>query len=106
MIDNKAVCMTTYMNNDRDNNTVEIGSIWNSKSIRCTTFNTKFKLMLLEHAYEKLGCICVEFWRHFMNHQSEMGIEIKKARLKGILRSNAIQKNGPIRDKAIYFFIN
>jgi len=32
--------------------------------------------MLLEQAYEKLGCICVEFWTHFMNHQSEIGIEI------------------------------
>ena len=41
-----------------------------------------------------------------MNHQSEIGIEIKKARLKGILRSNAIQKNGLIRDKAVYLSIN
>ena len=38
--------------------------------------------MLLEQAYEKLGCICVEFWTHFMNHQSEIGIEIKKASLR------------------------
>ena len=41
-----------------------------------------------------------------MSHQSEIGIEIKKARLKGILRSITIQKNGPIRDKAAYLFIN
>ena len=33
--------------------------------------------------YEKLGCICVEFRTYYMNHQSEIGIEIKKARLKG-----------------------
>ena len=57
--------------------------------------------MLPEHAYEKLGCICVEFWTHFMNHQSEIGIEIKKVMLNGILRSDAIQKIGPIRDKAL-----
>ena len=106
MIDNEAVFMTTYMISDRDNNRVESGSTWNSKSFRSATLNTECKLMLLEHAYEKLGCICVEFWRHFMNHQSEMGIEIKKARLEGILRSNAIQKIGPISDQVVYLFIN
>ena len=78
MIVSEAVCMTPYINSDRDNNRVEFGSIWNSKSIRCATLNTKCKLMLLEHAYEKLGCICVEFWTHFINHQSEICIEIKR----------------------------
>ena len=34
-----------------------------------------------------------------------ISIEIKKARLKGILRSNAIQKNGTIRDTAVYSII-
>ena len=97
MIDNKAVFMTIYMISDRDNNRVEIGSTWNSKSFRCTILNTKCKLMLLEQAYEELGYICVEFWTHFINHQIEIGIEIKKARLTGILRSNEIQKIGPIK---------
>ena len=57
MIDNEAVWMTTYMNSDRDNNRVEIGSTWDAKSSRCATLNTKCKLMLLEHAYKNLGCI-------------------------------------------------
>ena len=62
--------------------------------------------MLLDDAYKKLGCICVEFWTHSINHQSEIGIEIKKARVKGLLRSNEIQKIGLIRDKAVYLSIN
>ena len=60
----------------------------------------------MEHAFEKLNCICVEFRTHFMNHQSRRGIERLGAKLDGILRSNAIQKNGTIRDTAVYTIIS
>ena len=102
---NKAVGMTTYMNIDQDNKRVEIGSTWYAKSVQRTSLNTECKLMLLEHAFERLDCICVEFRTHFMNHQSRRGIERLGAKLDGILRSNAIQKNGSIRDTAVYSII-
>ena len=102
---NKAVGMTTYMNIDRDNKRVEIGSTWYAMSFQRTSLNTECKLMLLEHAFERLDCICVEFRTHFMNHQSREGIERLGAKLDGILRSNAIQKNGTIRDTAVYSII-
>ena len=102
---NKAVGMTTYMNIDRDNKRVEIGSTWYAKSVQRTSLNTECKLMLLGHAFERLGCICVEFRTHFMNYQSRRGIERLGAKLDGILRSNAIQKNGTIRDTAVYSII-
>ena len=105
MRNNKAVGMTTYMNIDRDNKRVEIGSTWYAKSVQRTSLNTECKLMLLEHAFERLDCICVEFRTHFMNHQSRRGIERLGAKLDGILRSNAIQKNGTIRDTAVYSII-
>ena len=105
MRNNKAVGMTTYMNIDRDNKRVEIGSTWYAKSVQRTSLNTECKLMLLEHAFERLGCICVEFRTHFMNYQSRRGIERLGAKLDGILRSNAIQKNGTIRDTAVYSII-
>ena len=102
---NKAVGMTTYMNIDHDNKRVEIGSTWYAKSVQRTSLNTECKLMLLEYAFERLDCICVEFRTHFMNHQSRRGIERLGAKLDGILRSNAIQKNGSIRDTAVYSII-
>jgi len=40
-----------------------------------------------------------------MNHQSRRGIERLGAKLDGILRSNTIQKNGTIRDTAVYSII-
>ncbi len=85
---------------------VEIGSTWYAKSVQRTSLNTECKLVLLEHAFEKLNCICVEFRTHFMNHQSRRGIERLGAKLDGILRSNAIQKNGTIRDTAVYTIIS
>ena len=105
MRSNKAVGMTTYMNIDQDNKRVEIGSTWYAKSVQRTSLNTECKLMLLEHAFERLDCICVEFRTHFMNHQSRRGIERLGAKLDGILRSNAIQKNGSIRVTAVYSII-
>ena len=102
----KAVGMTTYMNVDKENKRVEIGSTWYAKSVQRTSLNTECKLVLLEHAFEKLNCICVEFRTHFMNHQSRRGIERLGAKLDGILRSNAIQKNGTIRDTAVYTIIS
>ena len=102
----KAVGMTTYMSVDKENKRVEIGSTWYAKSVQRTSLNTECKLVLLEHAFEKLNCICVEFRTHFMNHQSRRGIERLGAKLDGILRSNAIQKNGTIRDTAVYTIIS
>ena len=105
MNNNKAVGMTTYMNIDQDNKRVEIGSTWYAKSVQRTSLNTECKLILLEHAFERLDSICVEFRTHFINHQSRRGIERLGAKLDGILRSNAIQKNGTIRDTALYSII-
>ena len=106
LIEEKAVGMTTYMNVDKENKRVEIGSTWYAKAVQRTSLNTECKLILLKHAFEKLNCICVEFRTHFMNHQSRRGIERLGAKLDGILRSNAIQKNGTIRDTAVYTIIS
>ena len=102
---NKAVGMTTFMNMDPINRRLEIGSTWYRKEVQRTLINTECKLMLMSYAFERLDCICVEFRTHFMNHQSRRGIERLGAKLDGILRSNAIQKNGSIRDTAVYSII-
>lgn len=102
----KAVGMTTYMNIDATNLRLEIGSTWYRKSVQKTPLNTECKLLLLEHAFEKLNCICVEFRTHFLNSQSRRGIERLGAKLDGVLRSNSIMPNGTIRDTAVYSIIS
>lgn len=94
--------MTTYMNIDAANKRVEIGSTWYAKRAQRTALNTECKLMLLEHAFERLDCIAVEFRTHFFNQQSRRGIERLGARLDGILRNHQRAGNGTLRDTCVY----
>ncbi|MGB2440553.1 MAG: GNAT family N-acetyltransferase, partial [Candidatus Puniceispirillaceae bacterium] len=75
---------------------------WYCPSVQRTGLNTECKLLLLQHAFEELGCIAVEFRTHFLNHQSRRAIERLGARLDGILRAHCVMENGIIRDTAVY----
>jgi N-acetyltransferase len=97
--------MTTYMNVDAPNRRVEIGSTWYAKRVQRSAVNTQCKLLLLTHAFEKLGCIAVEFRTHFFNHQSRRGIERLGAKQDGILRNHQIAPNGTLRDTVVYSII-
>lgn len=101
----RAIGMTTYMNIDAINKRIEIGSTWYGKSAQRTPMNTECKLLLLQHAFEKLDCIAVEFRTHFVNMQSRRAIERLGAKLDGILRSHMVLGNGTIRDTAVYSII-
>lgn len=96
------VGMTTYMNVDSKNKRVEIGSTWYAKACQRTALNTRCKMMLLEHAFEKLDVIAVEFRTHFMNQQSRRAIERLGAKLDGILRNHSRVPNGTLRDTCVY----
>jgi len=101
----KIAGMTTYMNVDAANRRVEIGSTWYAKRVQRTALNTQCKLLLLTHAFDKLGCIAVEFRTHFFNQQSREGIERLGAKLDGILRNHQIATNGTLRDTVVYSII-
>lgn len=102
----EAVGMTTYMNIDRDNRRVEIGSTWYRKRVQRSALNTECKLLLLTHAFEQMRCIAVEFRTHFFNRQSRAGIERLGAKLDGILRQHQIAGNGTLRDTCVYSIID
>jgi len=103
--DGKVAGMTTYMNVDTPNRRVEIGSTWYARRVQRTALNTQCKLLLLQHAFEKLDCIAVEFRTHFFNHQSRRGIERLGAKQDGILRNHQIAPNGTLRDTVVFSII-
>ena len=103
--DGKVAGMTTYMNVDAANRRVEIGSTWYAKRVQRTALNTQCKLLLLQHAFETLDCIAVEFRTHFFNHQSRRGIERLGAKLDGVMRNHQIAPNGTLRDTVVYSII-
>ncbi len=97
--------MTTYMNIDRSNQRVEIGSTWYAQRVQRTQLNTQAKRLLLAHAFETLACIAVEFRTHFFNQQSRRAIERLGAKLDGILRSHQRAPDGSLRDTCSYSII-
>jgi RimJ/RimL family protein N-acetyltransferase len=101
----RPIGMTTYMNADRANRRVEIGSTWYARSAQRTPINTECKLLLLTHAFEALDCIAVEFRTHIFNQQSRRGIERLGAKLDGVLRNHQIVANGTLRDTCVYSII-
>src|SRR6195256_3500566 len=101
----KIAGMTTYMNVDTPNRRVEIGSTWYATRVQRSALNTQCKLLLLDHAFEKLDCIAVEFRTHFFNHPSRRGIERLGAKLDGIPRNHQIAPNGTLRDTVVYSII-
>jgi RimJ/RimL family protein N-acetyltransferase len=103
--DGRIVGTTRFCNVDPRNRRLEIGYTWYSRSSQQTHVNTACKLLLLEHAFETLGCIAVEFRTHWMNHQSRRAIERLGARQDGVLRNHRILSDGTIRDTVVYSII-
>ena len=103
--DGEIAGMTTYMNVDVSNRRVEIGSTWYAKRVQRSALNTQCKLLALQHAFEKLDCIAVEFRTHFFNHQSRRAIERLGAKQDGILRNHQITANGTLRDTVVFSII-
>lgn len=97
--------MTTYMNIDPVHKRVEIGSTWYAKRVQRSALNTECKLMLMTHAFERLGCIAVEYRTSFFNHQSRRAIERLGAKLDGILRNHQRYPDGSLRDTCVYSII-
>ena len=103
--DGQIAGMTTYMNVDAANRRVEIGSTWYAKRVQRSALNTQCKLLALQHAFEKLDCIAVEFRTHFFNQQSRRAIERLGAKQDGILRNHQIGPNGTLRDTVVFSII-
>ena len=101
----RAVGMTTYLNADAVNKRLEIGATWYRKNVQRSGINTECKMLLLQHAFEALNCIAVEFRTHFFNHRSRRAILRLGAKLDGILRSHQLASDGTLRDTCVYSII-
>lgn len=100
--DGRVAGMTTYMNIDRVNQRLEIGSTWYAARVQRTPLNTEAKRLLLAHAFDTLDCIAVEFRTHHLNRASRRAIERLGAKLDGMLRSHMVMPDGSLRDTCVY----
>jgi RimJ/RimL family protein N-acetyltransferase len=104
-LDGKIIGSTRYFNVDAANRRLEIGHTWYSKSVQRSGVNTEAKLVLLEHAFEVLDCIAVEFRTHWFNFDSRAAIARLGAKQDGVLRNHAISPNGTLRDTVVFSII-
>ena len=81
---------------------VEIGYTWYAQRYQRTQVNTTAKLLLLRHAFETLGCRVVGWRTDNFNLRSQQAIERLGAKKDGVIRGNAMRRDGTIRDTVMY----
>ena len=95
---------TRFMNIDRVNRRVEIGSTWIAPAWQRTAVNTEAKFLMLRHAFEEWKCIRVELKTDALNQKSRNAILRIGAKEEGTLRRHVITWTGRVRD-TVYFSI-
>jgi len=102
----QVVGSTRFMNIDRANRRVEIGSTWIAGPWRRTAVNTEAKYLMLRHAFETLGCIRVEFKTDALNQRSRNAIRRIGATEEGTLRQHMVMGSGRLRDSVYFSILN
>ena len=93
---------TRYMTLRREHRGLEIGHTWLASWAWGTGANAEAKLLLLEHAFERLGCMRVEFKTDARNERARAALEALPARFEGIFRKHMLVRDGEVRDSAYY----
>lgn len=81
---------------------VEIGWTWYAKSVQRTHVNTTCKLLMMEHAFDTLGCPVVGWRTDNFNFASQNAIERLGAKKDGVIRGHALRRDGTVRDTVMY----
>jgi len=84
---------------------VEIGYTWYAKRVQRSHVNTACKLLLLAHAFDKLGCKVVGLRTDNFNFTSQRAIEALGAKKDGVIRHHWPRRDGTIRDTVLYSII-
>jgi RimJ/RimL family protein N-acetyltransferase len=100
----KAVGSTRYMALRPADRGLEIGGTWLGVPWQRTAINTEAKFLLLQHAFETLGCLRVEFKTDVLNERSRRAILRLGATQEGVFRRHMIMPDGRVRD-SVYFSI-
>ena len=99
-----AIGSTGYIDIDRPNRVLEIGSTWYGVDYQRTFVNTECKYLLLKHAFQDLAARRVFLKTDTNNERSRRAIQRVGAVQEGIFRNHRINRDGSNRD-SIYFSI-
>jgi RimJ/RimL family protein N-acetyltransferase len=97
---------TRYLNVRPPDRVVEIGWTWLEPSAWRSGANVEAKLLMLEHAFEALGCLRVEFKTDARNERSRTALAALPAQFEGIMRKHMTVPDVGVRDSAYFSVID
>lgn len=97
---------TRYLQVRPEHRGLEIGWTWLTPSAWGTGANIEAKLLMLEHAFEHLECLRVEFKTDSRNQRSRGALAALPAQFEGILRQHMVVPEIGLRDSAYFSVID
>lgn len=97
---------TRYCNIAAAHRRVEIGYTWYARRVQRTALNTEAKRLLLAHAFDTLGCVCVQLCTHWFNQASRTAIARLGAKQDGVLRNHMVMPDGSLRDTVVFSILH
>lgn len=102
----KAFGSTSFHHYRPQDGVIEIGSTWLNPHAWGTGANVEAKLLMLEHAFETLGCVRVEFKTDVRNARSRAALTVIPAQFEGVLRKQINIPGVGVRDSAFFSVID
>ena len=102
----RVVGSTRFWKIDRQNRKLEIGHTWLSASWQGTFVNTEAKFLMLSFAFERLGCVRVQFTTDEINEKSRAAILRLGAKQEGIVRHERLMPDGRKRNSVRFSIID
>ncbi|OWT63513.1 GNAT family N-acetyltransferase [Candidimonas nitroreducens] len=102
----RIVGSTRFWKVDTANRKLEIGSTWLSASAQRTGINVEAKYLMLEHAFDAMQCVRVQFTTDELNERSRAAILRLGARQEGIVRNERIMPDGRKRNSVRFSIID
>ncbi|MFI5028733.1 MAG: GNAT family N-acetyltransferase [Solirubrobacterales bacterium] len=102
----RALGSSRYLNVRPNDRVVEIGWTWLNPRAWRTGANVEAKLLMLEHAFENLDCVRVEFKTDARNERSRAALAAIPAQFEGIMRNHMIVPDVGQRDSAYFSVID
>jgi len=97
---------TRYLALRPEHRVLEIGWTWLAPAYWQTGANVEAKTLMLEHAFESLGCLRVEFKTDSRNERSRAALAALPAQFEGVFRKHMLVRDGERRDSAYYSIID
>ncbi len=102
----KPIGSTRYLSLREAHRGLEIGWTWLVPSAWRTGANVEAKLLMLKHAFERLGCMRVEFKTDARNERSRAALTALPAQFEGVSRRHMIMPGIGKRDSSYYSVID